>query len=176
MKEYQCLRWCMLIFSSGIWKKIIYNKNALAANPSSNIIREMWWRKSYGQSQSMTSAEFHGLCVYIDFHLLLQISWQSLHLGVQFGVEVGFGEGVVVDPHSTGQPQRWSSWAVLFLCTGLSWLGHFAWFLWKLRSEKESLPLFSSHKRGQIYLCTVLLGKLAKMFPKQDIWQVSIKM
>jgi len=69
----------------------------------------------------MATAEFHALCVYTGFHLLLppsalamspqadpskmpQTSWQSQCLGVQVRVAVGHGEGVVAGSQTTRQP------------------------------------------------------------------------
>lgn len=125
----------------------------------------MWWGKSCGQSQSMASAEFHVLCVYLDFHLFLQIPWQSLHLGVTaLGVLVGFGEGVVADPHSPSTDPH-----ALFCFSAQDWDGSVVFLICKLRCEQENLSLFSPHKMRHIYLCTLLLEKLEKVFPRWDI-------
>lgn len=67
----------------------------------------------------MCIAEFHALGSHLLLPLLAlvmsapgrsskmpQTSWQSLHLGVQVSVVVGYGEGVVTDSHTTRQPQQ----------------------------------------------------------------------
>lgn len=97
--------------------------------------------------------------------------WGSL----QFGLVLGFGDGVVADPYSTDEPRHCFSWSVFFFCTGLKWLSHFAWFPCKLRREKESLLLFSPHKVRQECFAVFSLENLQKPSPSRRFGRFQFK-
>lgn len=76
----------------------------------------------------------------------------------------GVWEGVVADPHSPSTDPH-----ALFCFSAQDWDGSVVFLICKLRCEQENLSLFSPHKMRHIYLCTLLLEKLEKVFPRWDI-------
>lgn len=141
----------------------------MAANPPSNTVREMWWGKSCGQSQSMTSAEFHFfVCLYrfsSPFPDILAATPSGGHssLGWWWGLGREWWQILTApdtDPHAL----------FCFSAQDRDASVIFAWFSVQTERWKGKVSLFSPHKMGQDFPLPCSPWKTCRNVPQEGHW------